>query len=73
MHWVVLYKGADCNAEQRGLTDQLWNIALGELAVVARGQLSLVVGDFNVEPTKISSCLRKESRLGSGLTWMLLG
>ena len=31
---------------------------LGELSVVARGQLCLLVGDFNVEPTKIP-CLAK--------------
>ena len=31
---------------------------MGELAVVARGQPCLIVGDFNVEPTKIP-CLAK--------------
>ena len=32
--------------------------ALGELCVVDRGQPCLLVGDFNVEPTKIP-CLAK--------------
>ena len=40
------------------LTEQLFDAALGELSVVARGQLCLLVGDFNVEPTKIL-CLAK--------------
>ena len=60
MHLVVLYgfQGADTDAEQLALTEQLFDAALCELSVVARGQLCLVVGDFNVEPTKIS-CLAK--------------
>ena len=33
--------------------DQLFDAAFGELSVVARGQPCLLVGDFNVEPTKI--------------------
>ena len=37
------------------MTDQLFDAALGELGVVAPGQPSLLVGDFNVEPTKIPS------------------
>ena len=53
MHQVVLhgYEGADYCAEQLNLTDQLFDAALGELAVVARGQPCLMVGNFNVEPT----------------------
>ena len=35
------------------LTEQLFDAALGELSVVAREQPCLLVGDFNVEPTKI--------------------
>ena len=35
------------------LTDQLFDAALGEVSVVARGQPCLLVGDFNVEATKI--------------------
>ena len=60
MHLVVLfgYQGADCDAEQLALTDHLFDAALGELSVVARGQPCLLVGDFNVEPTKIP-CLAK--------------
>ena len=60
MHLVVLYwyQGADVDAEQLALTEQLFDAALGELCVVARGQPCLLVGDFNVEPTKIP-CLAK--------------
>ena len=60
MHLVVLYgyQGADVDAEQLALTDQLFDAALGELSVVVRGQPCLLVGDFNVEPTKIP-CLAK--------------
>ena len=60
MHLVVLhgYQGADSDAEQLVLTEQLFDAALGELSVVAMGQPSLLVGDFNVEPTKIP-CLAK--------------
>ena len=60
MHLVVLYgyQGADVDAEQLALTEQLFDAAFGELSVVARGQFCLLVGDFNVEPTKIP-CLAK--------------
>ena len=60
MHLVVLYgyQGADVDAEQLALTEQLFDAALGELSVVARGQPCMLVGDFNVEPTKIP-CLAK--------------
>ena len=40
------------------MTEQLFDAVLGELNVVARGQPCLIVGDFNVEPTKIP-CLAK--------------
>ena len=40
------------------MTERLFDAALGELRVVARGQPCLLVGDFNVEPTKIP-CLAK--------------
>ena len=55
MHFVVLYRfhSADRDAEQLPLTEQLFDAALGELEVVAWGQPCLIVGDFNVEPTKI--------------------
>ena len=55
MHLVVLYgyQGADTDAEQLALTEQLFDAALGELGVVAPAQLCLKVGDFNMEPTKI--------------------
>ena len=38
-------------------------LLLGELSVVARGQPCLLVGDFNVEPTKIP-CLTKTISAG---------
>ena len=52
MHLVVLYgyQGADTDAEQLALTEQLFDAAFGELGVVARGQPCLLVGDFNVYP-----------------------
>ena len=60
MHLVVLYgyQGADTDAEQLALTDQLFDAALGELHTVASGQPCLMVGDFNVEPSGIP-CLAK--------------
>ena len=60
LHQFVLYgyQGADSDAEQLALTDQLFDAALGELHAVASGQPCLLVGDFNVEPTKIP-CLVK--------------
>ena len=46
MHLVVLcgYQGADHDPEQLALTEQLFDAALGELSIVARGQPCLVVG-----------------------------
>ena len=66
MHLVVLYgfQDADTDAEQLALTEQLLDATLGELSFVARGQPCLLVGDFNVEPTKIP-CLAKG--ISSGL------
>ena len=60
LHLVVLYgyQGADVDAERLSLTDQLLDAALGELRIVALDQPCLIVGDFNVEPTKIP-CLSK--------------
>ena len=60
LHLVVLYgyQGADGDAERLSLTDQLFDAALGELRVVALDQPCFIVGDFNVEPTKIP-CLSK--------------
>ena len=51
------FQGAD-DAEKLGLSDQLFEAVLCELAVVGRGQPCLLVGDFNVEPTK-NPCLLK--------------
>ena len=52
MQMVVLcgYQGADAGPEQFVLTDHLFDAALGEMSVVARGQPCMLVGDFNVEP-----------------------
>ena len=60
LHLVVLYgyQGADGDVERLSLTDQLFDAALGELRVVALDQPCLIVGEFNVEPTKIP-CLSK--------------
>ena len=55
------------------LAEQLFDAALGELSVVARGQPPLLVGDFIVEPTKIPCLAKKGFRLGSGLTLRKLG
>ena len=54
LHLFVLYgyQGADNDSEQLALTNQLFDAALGELHAVALGQPCLLVGDFNVEPTK---------------------
>ena len=70
LNLVVLYgyQGSDTDVEQRALTEQLFDAALADLAVVARSSPCLPAGDFNVEPTRV-----KGSRLGSGLTWMLPG
>ena len=68
MHLFVLdgYQGADTDAEQLALTDQLFDAASGEVSIVARGQPCLQVGDFNVEPTKIL-CLAKGMGYGFDL------
>ena len=60
LHLVVLYvyQGAGTDAEQLADAEQLFYAALGELEVVALDQPCLIVGGFNVEPTKIP-CLAK--------------
>ena len=61
MHLVVLYviRGTASDPGQLALTDQLFDAALAELSVVARVSIPcMLVGDFNVEPTKIP-CLAK--------------
>ena len=74
MHLVVAYgfQGAGDDAEKLSLTDQLFDAALRELALVGRGQLCVSAGDFNVEHTKIP-CLLNGSRLGSRLICKGLG
>ena len=77
LHLFVLhgYQGADTYAEQLALTEQLFDAALGELQMVASGQPCLLVGDFNVEPTKIH-CLEKGISAGLwvdfGEAWALV-
>ena len=58
--WFVLYgyQGADAEAEQLAFTDKLFDAAPGEFSVVASGQPCMLVGDCDVEPTKIP-CLSK--------------
>ena len=69
MNLVVLYgyQGAHADAEL-ALTEQLFDAALAELAVVARGQPRLIAGDFNVEPTKIPYLSKRD--LGWALGWL---
>ena len=52
MHLVVLYgyQGADLDPEQLAVTEQLFDAALGELSVVARGQPSLIVRGAHRDP-----------------------
>ena len=60
MHLVVLYgfQGADTDAEQLSLTEQLFDAALGELSVCCSGSALLIGWGF---------------RVGSGLIWRRLG
>ena len=48
MHLVVFYgfQGADSDAEQLSLTEQLFDAALGELSIVSRGQPCLIGWGF---------------------------
>ena len=66
MHLVVVYgyQGADTDAEQLALIEQLFDAVLGELSVVASVQPCMLAGGFNVEPTNIL-CLTKG--ISSGL------
>ena len=74
LHLCVLYgyQGADTDAEQLALTDQLFDAALGELYVAALGQPCLLVGISTWSPPK-SLAWQKGFRLGSGLTLAKLG
>ena len=51
MHLVVVYgyQGAEDDAEKLGLTNQLFEAVLCELALVGRGQPCVLAGDFNIE------------------------
>ena len=73
---AVWFPGADDDAEQLALTEQLFDAASSELSEVARGQPCLIVGDFNVEPTKIP-CFAKGILAGSRVdleaAWALAG
>ena len=51
------------SGEQLALTDQLFDAALAELSVVAGGQPCMLVGDFNVEPTKIPCMSQQDAFL----------
>ena len=63
MHLAVAFgfQGADEDAEKLSLTNQLFDAAVCELAIVSRGQPCLIAGDFNVEPTKIPCLLNSLS------------
>ena len=75
MHLVVLYSyhGPDTDAECLRLTDQLFEAALGELAVVARGQPCLIVGVFLILIPGRYLVWPRVSLLGFVWTWRLLG
>ena len=66
VHVVVVYgfQGADCDPEKLTRTDQLFQAVLCELRVIDEGHLHLVLGDFNIEPSKIP-CLAKGISEGS--------
>ena len=68
MHLVVLYgfRGADTDAEQLALTEQLHQATLGELSIVARGQPRSLVGHFNVEPHQNPLLGKKDFGLALG-------
>ena len=62
MHVMVAYgfQRADDDPEMPSLTDQLFDAALCELAVVSRGQPCVIAGDFNVEPTRGPSPVKRD-------------
>ena len=66
VHLVVVYgfQGADSDPEKLTRSDQLFQAVLCELKVVDDGHPHLVLGDFNIEPSKIS-CLAKGISEGS--------
>ena len=59
-HVVVVYgfQGADCDPEKLARTEQLFQAVLCELRIVGDGHPHLLLGDFNIEPSKIP-CLAK--------------
>ena len=75
MHLLVLYgyQGAAADPEQLALTDQLFDAALAELSVVARGQPCLMVGDFQRGAHQNPLPGKRDFRLGSGLILKVLG
>ena len=74
LHLVVLhgYQGADNDAKQLALTEQLSDAALGELGVVALDQPCLLVGTSLWNSPK-SLAWQRRLRLGSGLISSPLG
>ena len=50
---VYGFQGADCDPEKLTRTDQLFQAVLCELRVVDEGHPHLILGDFNIEPSKI--------------------
>ena len=66
VHVVVVYgfQGADVDREKLARTEQLFQAVMCELRVVGDGHPYLLLGDFNIEPSKIP-CLAK--RISEGL------
>ena len=60
VHVVVVYGFhlPDCDPEKLAHTEQLFQAVLCELRVVGEGHPQLLLGDFNVEPSKVP-CLAK--------------
>ena len=58
MHLVGLcgYPGADQEAAPLDLTKLMLDVAVRELEVAGKGQLAVVVGDFNMSPPKSLIC-----------------
>ena len=75
LHLVVWYgyQGADSDAEQLALTEQLFDAALGELGVLLLGVSHVCLLVISTQNPPKSLAWQKGFRLGSGLIWRLLG
>ena len=61
---VYGFQGAASDREKLALTEALLDAVFCELAAVSRGQPCPIVGDLNIEPTRIP-CLLKGISAGS--------